>query len=61
MIKNQRNKDGKQHGLWETYYPTIMGELTYKGKYKDGEPHGYWESYLNAKITRDNVLIQFFI
>jgi antitoxin component YwqK of YwqJK toxin-antitoxin module len=60
MKKNQY-KDGKQHGLWETYYPTIMGELTYKGKYKDGEPHGYWESYLNTKITRDNVLIQFFI
>ena len=21
MIKNQINKDGKQHGYWETYYP----------------------------------------
>ena len=63
MIKNQRNKDGKQHGYWETYYPTIKGELMYKGNYKDGEPHGYWEYYyyLHPNITRDNVLIQFFI
>ena len=32
-----------------------------KNQYKDGKQHGYWESYLNTKITRDNVLIQFFI
>jgi hypothetical protein len=32
-----------------------------KNQIKDGKQHGYWESYLNAKITRESVLIQFFI
>jgi antitoxin component YwqK of YwqJK toxin-antitoxin module len=41
MKKNQRNKDDKRHGFWESYYSN--GEVYYKGNYKNGEAHGYWE------------------
>ena len=51
--------NGKLHGLCESY--NSNGQLMYKGNYVNGQKHGYWESYLNTKITRDNVLIQFFI
>jgi len=43
MIKNQRNKDGKEHGYWEYYYPNDT--LSYKGNLNNGKPHGYCESY----------------
>ena len=43
MIKNQRNKDGKEHGYWEYYYANDT--LSYKGNLNNGKPHGYCESY----------------
>ena len=39
MKKNQRNKDGNQHGYWSN------GKLSYKGNYLNGERDGYWEDY----------------
>jgi len=45
MIKNQRNKEGNQHGYWKYVY---NGILMYKGYWKDGEQHGYWEDYFNG-------------
>jgi len=44
MIKNQRNKDGNKHGLWE-YYHYYNGKLWYKGNHKNGKRHGLWEFY----------------
>ncbi len=49
MINNQINKDGKQHGYWETYYPN--GKLYSKRNYVNGKQHGYWETYYpNGKL-----------
>jgi len=51
-MKNQRNKDGGEHGYWETY---INGKLMYKGNWKDGNQDGYWECYFhsNRKLTKE--------
>ena len=43
MIKNQRNKDGKQHGYWEEYHAN--GKLSSKGDYKDGKERGLFVEY----------------
>ena len=49
MIKNQINKDGKQHGYWETYYPN--GQLYSKGNYVNGKRNGLLEEYnRNGKL-----------
>ena len=45
MKKNQY-KNGKKHGLWESYYSN--GEVYYKGNYKDDKQDGYWEPYNNG-------------
>jgi len=42
-IINQRDKNGKRHGLWEEYYSN--GIISSKGEYKNGRQHGPWERY----------------
>jgi len=42
--------DGKEEGLWETYYSN--GNLMYKGPYKNGLKDGIWELYwFNGKLA----------
>jgi len=36
-------KDGRRHGLWETFQQN--GLLLSKGNYKDGKLHGLWEFF----------------
>ena len=36
-------KDGRRHGLWETFHQN--GLLLSKGNFKDGERDGPWESF----------------
>ena len=36
-------KEGKEDGVWETYYSN--GQLRYKRTWKDGKEDGVWEDY----------------
>jgi antitoxin component YwqK of YwqJK toxin-antitoxin module len=38
---NQRNKSGKEIGLWKWYYSN--GKLHYEGNYKSGNRTGLWK------------------
>lgn len=42
-MKNQRDKNGRLHGYWESYFPN--GKLWYKGYYNNDKLHGLWEWY----------------
>lgn len=41
---NQRDKEGKQHGLWYVKYPERMGDPSYTefGTYEHGRKYGVW-------------------
>jgi antitoxin component YwqK of YwqJK toxin-antitoxin module len=41
--KTPRNKQGQQHGCWETYFDN--GQLCYKGLFINNDKFGYHESY----------------
>jgi antitoxin component YwqK of YwqJK toxin-antitoxin module len=40
---NQKDSQGEQHGLWESYWGN--GTLRWKGYYHHGELHGVWVAY----------------
>ncbi len=48
-LSNRQNyKDGKKHGLWESYSvsnqgASITSDVLYKGEYIDGVKQGFWE------------------
>jgi antitoxin component YwqK of YwqJK toxin-antitoxin module len=40
---NQRDAEGRRHGLWEGYYSD--GTLRWREHWHHGRPHGLWEGY----------------
>ena len=40
---NQRDSEGRPHGVWEGYWPN--GTLWRRRHYMHGKPHGLWETY----------------
>jgi hypothetical protein len=40
---NQRDAEGRRHGVWEIYRPD--GTLWLRGHWHHGRPHGVWEYY----------------
>ena len=43
MKVNQRDAEGRPHGLWEGYYPN--GTLFSRAHWHHGKWHGVWEWY----------------
>ena len=40
---NQRDAEGRAHGLWENYHSN--GPLWWRGHYHQGKVHGLWDWY----------------
>jgi antitoxin component YwqK of YwqJK toxin-antitoxin module len=47
---NQRDSQGKPHGVWENYY--IDSRIRLREHYLHGVPHGIWESYCGDGTLR---------
>ena len=43
MKVNQRDAEGRHHGVWEGYYSN--GTVQWRGHYHHGRVHGVWEWY----------------
>jgi antitoxin component YwqK of YwqJK toxin-antitoxin module len=50
---NQRDAEGRPHGLWEDYYSD--GTLGWRGHFHHGKWHGVWETYRSDGTLRRRV------